>query len=227
MAVLVIEDEPHIRELIRLYLEREGYSVLEAGDGETGLAAAGCSPDLVILDIMLPRLDGWEVLRRLRRTGRVPVIMLTARSEESERVAGLELGADDYLTKPFSPRELVARVNAVLRRVAPAAASGREILVFPDFAIDATGREVTRAGTAVPFTIKEFDLLWLLASNPGRAFSREQLLEQVWDYAYAGDLRTVDVHVSRVRDKLGDTTSNPRYLKTVWGFGYKFEADKP
>jgi DNA-binding response OmpR family regulator len=232
-SVLVVDDEPHIRDLVRLYMKREGFEVREAADGEAGLASAReTPPDLIILDLMLPRLDGWEVCRELRRQSMVPIIMLTARDDEADRVLGLEMGADDYLTKPFSPRELVARVRAVLRRSSPATSgpngaegpeSRRQRLEFPGFFIDLTGRELGVGNERVPCPAKEFELLWLLASNPNRVFTREQLLRQVWDYDYFGDFRTVDVHVRRIREKIEADPSSPVYLKTVWGVGYKFE----
>lgn len=248
MAVLVVDDEANIRELIVTYLRREGYTALEAGDGDEALALARTHhPALIILDVMLPGRDGLEVCRELRREGGPPIIMLTARNDEVDRVVGLELGADDYVAKPFSPRELVARVKAVLRRAAPAqavAASAAEgtvgaaaagasghpglepPVVLPDFSIDCAARELIVRGQRVACTIKEFDLLWLFCNNPNRVFTREQLLQQVWDYDYFGDLRTVDVHVRRLREKIETPGAEPRYIKTVWGVGYKFEGVK-
>lgn len=220
--VLVVDDEPNIRELVRVYLEKE-FRVVEAEDGQKGLdLARELKPQLIILDLMLPRLDGWKVCRAIRAESTTPIIMLTAKSEETDRVLGLEMGADDYLTKPFSPRELVARVHAVLRRAHPT--FGVERLEFPDFTVDYAARELTVRGEKVLCPAKEFELLWLLASHPNRVFTREQLLEQVWDYDYFGDLRTVDVHVQRLRKKIEADLDNPRYIKTVWGVGYKFEG---
>ncbi len=234
-TILVVDDEPHIRELVKVFLEASGYRVLEAADGETALELARSShPDLVVLDLMLPGTDGWEVCRRLRQASGLPIIMLTARTDEVDRVVGLELGADDYLTKPFSPRELVARVRAVLRRAGERAGrpetadcSGPRRLAFACFALDREARELTVDGKPVPCPLKEFELLWTLATHPRRVFTREELLNLVWGYDYYGDLRTVDVHVRRLREKIEPDPARPRYLKTVWGVGYRFEGDHP
>lgn len=200
--ILVVDDDEKIREILRIYLEREGYEVEEAADGEGAiLAAERAKPDLVILDLMLPQLDGWEVCRRLRTKSQVPIIMLTARGEEFDRVLGLELGADDYVSKPFSPRELVARVRAVLRRTEKGP-SQVEALRFPGLEIDRSSRRVFCHDEEVALTPKEFELLWFLASNPERVFTREQLLDRVWGYEYLGDTRTVDTHIKRLREKL-------------------------
>ena len=236
-TILVVDDEPHIRDLVRLYMKREGFEIREAADGQEGLSLArGTSPDLIVLDLMLPKLDGWEVCREVRKDSAVPIIMLTARDDEADKVLGLEMGADDYLTKPFSPRELVARVRAVLRRAQPAPGAARteagagaggtlqpRRVELPDFSIDLTSRELRAQGRALPCPAKEFELLWLLVSNPSRVFTREQLLQQVWDYDYFGDFRTVDVHIRRIREKIEPDPSSPKYVKTVWGVGYKFE----
>ncbi len=238
-TILVVDDEPHIRDLVRLYMKREGFEVREAVDGQEGLGLArSTSPDLIVLDLMLPKLDGWEVCREIRKDSAVPIIMLTARDDEADKVLGLEMGADDYLTKPFSPRELVARVRAVLRRVQPPPGSARseagagvvvggalqpQRMELPDFSIDLTSRELRSHGQVLPCPAKEFELLWLLVSNPSRVFTREQLLQQVWDYDYFGDFRTVDVHIRRIREKIEPDPSSPKYIKTVWGVGYKFE----
>lgn len=220
--VLVVDDEPMVREVLARYLEKEGYEVEVAGDGEQALAAhEACSPDLVLLDLMLPRVDGLEVFRRMREHSSTAVIMLTAKGEETDRVVGLELGADDYVTKPFSPREVVARVRAVLRRSAPPETEGT--VVVGDLEIDGTGREARRAGVPIRLTRKEFDLLHLLASNPGRAFTRSELVDRVWDFAWDGDTATVTVHVRRLREKIEDDPSDPRHLLTVWGVGYRFD----
>jgi DNA-binding response OmpR family regulator len=223
--VLVIDDEAHIRELVRLYLQREGFEIDEAEDGEAGLAAAGGRTyDLIVLDVLLPRRDGWQVCREIRARSRVPIIMLTARDDESDVVVGLELGADDYLTKPFGPRELVARVRALLRRSRePEPEPDAERLQFPDFTLDLAARELVVRGTPVACPAKEFDLLWLLASNPRRVFSRDQLLEAVWGTAEFIEPRTVDVHVHRLRERVEPEPVRPRYLITVWGIGYRFE----
>ncbi|MEW6524093.1 MAG: response regulator transcription factor [Bacillota bacterium] len=221
--ILVVDDEPYIRELVRLYLMREGYDVLEATDGDMALEQALTGGvDLVILDIMLPGRDGWEVCRQLRAQSDVPVIILSARGEEIDRILGLEMGADDYLTKPFSPRELVSRVKAVLRRTLRPQ-NTQDDLVFANFSLNLPARELVVKGRAVPCPAREFDLLAFLAARPGRVFTREQLLEQVWGYEYFGDARTVDVHVRRLREKIEPIPEEPRYLVTVWGVGYKFQ----
>jgi len=222
--VLVVDDEPMIREVLARYLEKEGFDVEVAEDGEQALAAfASTSPDLVLLDLMLPRIDGLEVFRRMRERSPTAVIMLTAKGEETDRVVGLELGADDYVTKPFSPREVVARVRAVLRRATPPATDPHRVVVVGDLEIDGPRRELRRAGTPVRLTRKEFDLLFLLASNAGRTFSRSELLDDVWDFAWDGDTATVTVHVRRLREKIEDDPSKPRHLVTVWGVGYRFD----
>lgn len=230
--VLVIEDDPHVQEILRLYLEKDGYKVAAATDGRQGLAMARESnPALIILDLMLPGLGGWDLCRALRQESQVPVIMLTAKGEDYDKILGLELGADDYITKPFNPAEVVARVKAVLRRTAPATApEDVRVLRFPQLTIDLDRFTVEVAGRPVPLTPKETELLWFLAKRPGTVFNREQLLNQVWGYDYAGDARTVDVHIKRIRQKLQadglPENSFPWSLKTVWGVGYKFEVDK-
>ncbi len=218
-TVLVVDDEPHIVELASLYLRNDGYNVLNAGDGQEALQLIEKRrPDLVVLDIMLPGLDGWEVCRRLRQGGNdVPIIMLTARGEDVDRIVGLELGADDYMVKPFNPRELVARVKAVLRRTEGEAPAG-EVLRIGQLEIAADRREVRVAGADVKLRTKEFDLLLALAERPGFVFSRDQLLDRVWNYDYAGGTRTVDVHVARLRDKLEGSGVR---IETVWNVGYK------
>lgn len=230
--ILVIEDDPHVQEILRLYLEKDGYKAAAATDGRDGLARAWeLKPDLIILDLMLPGLGGWDLCRALRQKSQVPVIMLTAKGEDYDKILGLELGADDYITKPFNPAEVVARVKAVLRRTT--AAKGPEdvrVLRFPLLTIDLDRFTVEVAGRPVPLTPKETELLWFLAKRPGTVFNREQLLNQVWGYDYAGDARTVDVHIKRIRQKLQQEgsaeNSYPWSLKTVWGVGYKFEVDK-
>jgi DNA-binding response OmpR family regulator len=221
-TVLVVDDEPTIREVVVRYLERDGFTTLEAADGSEAQALIEREPpSLVILDLMLPGTGGLELCRWIRARSSLPVIMLTARGEEADRIVGLELGADDYVAKPFSPRELVARVRSVLRRSEPAAEGG-ERLVFDDLAIDASTREVTKAGEALRLTAKEFDLLWFLASHPRRVFARDQLMDRVWGYEAAFDTGTLTVHVRRLREKIEDDPSLPRYLETVWGVGYRF-----
>ncbi len=219
--VLVIEDDRSIQELIRLYLEKENFEVKLASDGNEGLESVYESPPaLVILDLMLPRIDGWEVCRRIRDAHAIPIIMLTARDAVSDRINGLELGADDYVTKPFDPRELVARVRAVLRRSQTPAETHLE---FNDFSMNYDQRRVIQGGSEAYLTAKEFDLLWLLANHPGRVFTRDQLLNQVWGYEFYGNVRTVDVHIRHLREKIEPDPGNPRYILTVWGVGYKFE----
>jgi two-component system response regulator ResD len=224
--VLVVDDEPMVREVLARYFEREGFDVDEASDGRLALERiAGSPPDLVLLDLMLPGIDGYEVFRRLRSSSSTPVIMLTARGEETDRIVGLELGADDYVTKPFSPREVVARARAVLRRTSDQASrSTTGSIRAGRIEIDLDRREVLRDGEPVHLTRKEFDLLAYLASSAGVAFTRSQLLEDVWDFAWAGDSATVTVHVRRLREKIEDDPSEPRHLVTVWGVGYRFES---
>ncbi len=221
--ILVVEDEPTVSDVVEGYLRREGYQVDSASDGVEGLhMALRQQHDLVVLDVMLPGLDGLEVCRRLRTTCQTPVIMLTARAEDGDAILGLGLGADDYVRKPFSPPELMARVKAVLRR--GQAGAGSTTVSFGELRIDAAARTVWRGEAGVDLTAKEFDLLWHLASYPGQVFSREQLLSGVWGYDYLGDTNTVTVHIRRLREKLEWDPSAPRWLKTVWGVGYKLEV---
>jgi two-component system response regulator ResD len=220
-TVLVADDEDHIRELVKLYLMNEGFRVILAKTGTEALKAwREQAPSLVILDIMMPEMDGREVLKLIRKERKTPVIMLTAKDAEMDKVYGLELGADDYVTKPFSPRELVSRVKAVLRRAEEPAP---EAVSYPGLTINKESREVIAAGQRMTLPPKEFDLLWLLATNPNKVFSREYLLETVWEYTYFGDIRTVDVHVRRLRQKIEKDPEHPEYIKTAWGVGYKFE----
>ena len=220
--VLVVDDEPTIREIVVSYLEREGFTTLEAADGNRARELLERdTPDLVVLDLMLPGTDGLELCRWIRSRSRLPVIMLTARGEESDRIVGLELGADDYVTKPFSPRELAARVRTVLRRAEPDVAVD-ERLSYNGLVIDSSTREVTRGHESLRLTAREFDLLWFLASHPRRVFSREHLMRRVWGYSAALDTGTVTVHMRRLREKIEDDPSHPRHLETVWGVGYRF-----
>jgi DNA-binding response OmpR family regulator len=224
--ILVVDDEARLVSLVRGYLEGEGYEVASAGDGRAALILTRqFSPDLIVLDLMMPEMDGWEFLRLLRRESNAPVIMLTARVEEADRIAGLEMGADDYLTKPFSPRELVARVRAVLRRTQPSEAGLPDVLRAGDLQLDQTGHTVREAGRDIELTPMEFDLLAVLMRHPGRAFSRLELLEQTQGYAYDGYERTVDVHVKNLRKKLEQDSAQPRYVLTVFGVGYRFNPD--
>ncbi|MDI6824105.1 MAG: response regulator transcription factor [Bacillota bacterium] len=228
--VLVVEDEAVLLSTLKFNLEKEGYAVATARDGWEALEVARAEkPDLVILDVMLPELDGIEVCRHLRRESAVPVVMLTARGEEIDRVVGLEVGADDYVTKPFSMRELMARVRAVLRRVAldreAAAASTRDTQVVEagPVSIDAGARRVRVRGENVELRPKEFDLLWLLVQNRGMVLSRDLILEKVWGYDFPGDMRTVDVHIRWLREKIEENPGQPRWITTVRGLGYRFE----
>ena len=223
-TVLVVDDEPIVREVVVRYLRREGYETLEAADGPRARELLERhEPSLVVLDLMLPGIEGLDLCRWIRSRSDLPVIMLTARGEESDRIVGLELGADDYVTKPFSPRELAVRVRAVLRR-STRSRRRDERLTFDGIEIDAGAREVTRDGEALRLTAKEFDLLYFLASNPRRVFSREHLMERVWGYSAALDTGTITVHVRRLREKIEDDPSHPRFLETVWGVGYRFVA---
>ncbi|MFP4200900.1 MAG: winged helix-turn-helix domain-containing protein [Bacillota bacterium] len=220
--ILIIEDDGNIRKLLALYLKREGFKVLTASSGQEGLDLFFSeAPDLVILDIMLPDIDGWEICRRIRHKDTCPVIMLTALDSTRDKVAGLELGSDDYITKPFEPREMIARVRAVLRRSSDTVRG--PILKFPDLTIDQKAHRVIRCGEEIHLTAREFDLLWLLANHPGQVFTRDQLLDRVWGYEFYGNIRTVDVHIRHLREKMEPDPDHPRYIKTVWGVGYKFE----
>jgi len=244
MKILIIEDEANIVQLIRLYLEQAGFTVLAASDGAAGLELhAREHPDLVILDLMLPALDGMEVCRRIRAWASTPILMLTARHGEEDRIAGLELGADDYLVKPFSPREVVSRVKAILRRSSPSSTSSsvqetagtsaadkteNEVRHFGGLTINIPARSIEVNGQKVTLTAKEFDLLVTLSAAPERVFTRESLLNQVWGYTYLGDGRTVDVHIGTLRKKIEAIEGAPRdihYIKTVWGVGYKFTLE--
>jgi DNA-binding response OmpR family regulator len=222
--ILVVDDEAKIVKLIRSYLEQAGYAVVEAGDGQTALIQARREkPDLVVLDLGLPSIDGIEVARILRREGNTPIIMLTARIEDTDKIVGLELGADDYVTKPFNPRELVARVRAVLRRttgVPPAV----EVLQAGPLVVDLSGHQATLDGRELDLTPTEFDLLAVLLQNPGRVFTRLELLDRVQGDAYEGYERTVDAHIKNLRAKLGDDPRQPRFIQTVFGVGYKLGA---
>ena len=221
--VLVIEDDGNIAELLRLYLEKEGFTVKIAKDGGTGVTEANeFKPNLILLDIMLPVLDGWGVCREIRRTSGVPIIMLTAKGETFDKVTGLELGADDYIVKPFEPKELIARIHAVLRRYGEEPENAEKRLNFHKLTINLDSYELLVDGQKIDTPPKELELLFHLASSPNRVYTRNQLLDEVWGFDYFGDSRTVDVHVKRLREKL-EGTSEHWNLKTVWGVGYKFE----
>ncbi len=234
MKILIIEDEANIVQLIRLYLEQANFTVISASDGVSGLELhAREHPDLVILDLMLPALDGMEVCRRIRAWAATPILMLTARTGEEDRIAGLELGADDYLVKPFSPREVVSRVKAILRRTAGENVGAKSIVPkndevrrFDKLTINLPERRVEVNGQRVTLTAKEFDLLAMLTSAQERVFTREALLNQVWGYTYVGDGRTVDVHIGTLRKKIEAVKDAPHYIKTVWGVGYKFTLEE-
>jgi len=221
--ILIVDDDKNICEVIKLYLQKEGYKVTLAYDGQAGIEAFERStPSLVVLDIMMPRKDGWEVLKEIRKSSAVPVIMLTAKGETIDKVLGLELGADDYIVKPFDPKEFIARVKAVMRRANMQEEENRQIK-YDDLMIDISNYTVTYKGEIVEMPPKEIELLFFLASHPNKVFTREQLLQHVWDFEFFGDSRTVDVHIKRLRKKLYDQGPNWE-IKTVWGVGYKFEV---
>jgi DNA-binding response OmpR family regulator len=226
VRILVAEDEPSIADIVRIYLERSGYQVDIVTDGQAALDYLDSKlPDLVVLDIMLPNVDGFTITRYIREHNDVPIIMLTSRREEIDRIAGLELGADDYVVKPFSPQELVSRVRAVLRRSHRKQVEAKEHpLVFNDLVIDPKTRLVTIAGKEILLTAREFDLLWYMAEHPRHVFSRLQLLEAVWGLSDYIDASTVTVHIRRLREKIEEDPANPQHIQTVWGVGYKFEA---
>jgi two-component system response regulator ResD len=225
--ILIVDDEPQVLEVLKLYLSRDGFRVTTVGDGSSALTAFEThAPDLVVLDLMLPKVDGFQVFKELRAKSAVPIIMLTARGDELDRVLGLELGADDYIVKPFSPREVVARVKNVLRRVSqPAPDSSEQALTYGDLRIDPRTHLVETNQHEVELTSKEFDLLYFLAKHPGQVFTRAQLLDKVWGYEFYGDASTVTVHIRRLREKIEPDPAQPRYLSTVWGVGYKFEKE--
>ena len=225
--ILVVDDDTNICELLRLYLTKEGYQVTVANDGEEGLEKFNqVKPDMVLLDVMMPKMDGLEVCRRIRKAGNTPVMMLTAKGETFDKVLGLELGADDYMEKPFDSKELVARVKAVLRRYKPVTVetpdSETKGVEYPDLSINLTNYSVVYMGHTIDMPPKELELLYFLASSPNHVFTREQLLDQIWGYEYIGDTRTVDVHIKRLREKIKDHDSWK--ISTIWGVGYKFEV---
>ena len=223
-AVLVVDDDPTVREVVCTYLRADGYAVSEADNGEAALTMIRrAPPDLVVLDVMLPGVDGLEVCRQLRGSTDLPIIMLTALGSEEDRVVGLELGADDYLTKPFSPRELVLRVGSVLRRVRESISPDPTTLTDGDLVVDGASRQVRVGGRPVTLTVREFDLLRFLVANPGQVFTRAELLERVWGWSF-GDQSTVTVHVRRLREKVEPDPTSPTRLITVWGVGYRWEA---
>jgi DNA-binding response OmpR family regulator len=222
-TVLVVDDEPIVRDVVVRYLERDGHRTLEAATGDEARCLLEREPPaLVVLDVMLPGVSGLELCRWIRSRSEVPIVMLTALGEEADRIVGLELGADDYLTKPFSPRELAVRVRNLMRRTAPSIHSATPTIAFGDIVIDPVAREVRKGGELLRLTLKELDLLLFFASNPRQVFSRDQLMDRVWDYRSALDTGTVTVHVRRLRQKIEDDASRPRHLETVFGSGYRF-----
>lgn len=223
--ILLVDDDPNIRQLVRLYLEREGFDVTEADRGDSALKEfKAAPPNLMLLDVMLPGMDGWQVCREVRKVSNIPIIMLTAKDETFDKVLGLELGADDYVVKPFDTKELVARIKAVIRRYQNGGDPAEKELAFPGLTINMSQYTVTYMGKEMDMPPKELELLYFLASHPGMVFTREQLLEQVWGYDYFGDSRTVDVHVKRLREKLSGGEAMGWQIKTVWGVGYKFDV---
>ena len=222
--VLIVDDDPNINQLIKLYLEKEGYETETAERGDDALNLFKKNPpQIVLLDLMLPGMDGWQVCREIRKISTIPIIMLTAKDETFDKVLGLELGADDYMTKPFDPKELIARIKAVMRRTQTAVAPERE-LAFPNLVINMSTYLVTYNGKDIEMPPKEIELLYFLASHPNKVFTRDQLLEQVWGFDYFGDSRTVDVHIKRIREKLPGSEEYGWQIKTVWSVGYKFEV---
>lgn len=222
--VLIVDDDKNICELLRLYLEKDGYVTVIANDGDEAVKAFNAQePDIILLDVMLPKLDGWQVCREIRKTSQVPIIMLTAKGETFDKVFGLELGADDYITKPFDAKEVVARIKAVMRRGVKAAENADKVVKYDKLVINLTNYELWVDGKQIDTPPKELELIYHLASNPNRVFTRDQLLDEVWSFDYYGDSRTVDVHVKRLREKL-EGVSDKWSLKTVWGVGYKFEV---
>ncbi len=222
--ILIVDDDVNICELLRLYLEKDGFEAVVVNDGETALKSTQSNNfDLILLDIMLPRLDGWQVCREIRKTSNIPIIMLTAKGETFDKILGLELGADDYVSKPFDTKEVIARIKAVLRRSESDKSSEIKEVRFDKLKINLTNYELVVNGVAIDTPPKELELIYHLASNPNRVYTRDQLLDEVWGFDYYGDSRTVDVHVKRLREKLEDVSSE-WCLKTVWGVGYKFEV---
>lgn len=227
-TVLIADDEPQIREILSIYFKKEGFKVIEAADGAEALVQVQAGkPDIILLDIMMPVLDGLEVCKQVRKISDIPIIMLTAKDSDDDRILGLEIGADDYISKPFNTQEVVARVKAVLRRTnASMSGQNKQVLEYPNLMINLSEYRVVAFGREITFTAKEMELLWCLASNPGIVFSRNQLLEKIWGYTYYGDTRTVDTHIKRVRHKLDIPPDSTWDIMTVWGVGYKFEVKK-
>ncbi|MDY6029592.1 MAG: response regulator transcription factor [Acidaminococcaceae bacterium] len=223
--ILIADDEAQIREILRIYFEKENFEVIEAEDGaEAILKVQSAKPDIMLLDIMMPVMDGIEVCKQVRKISDLPIIMVTAKEEDDDRIAGLEIGADDYITKPFNTREVVARVKAVLRRAASDKKGDDQRIIYDGLIVDMEQYVVTAFDNRMTFTTKEMELLWFLASNPNKAFSRNQLLENIWGYSYYGDTRTVDTHIKRIRQKLNIPADSKWDITTIWGVGYKFEV---
>lgn len=226
MKILVVDDDASIRQLLQITLQVEGYEVVLAEDGAQALTLVDTEQvDLIVLDLMLPHMDGWEVCRKVREKGDLPIIMLTAKDDEVDTILGLKQGADDYITKPFSPRELVARIEAVLRRSNRKSGGSKFCLHFPGLTVDLSRRAVTVNGEDMEVSPKEFDLLWEMGQRQGQVYSRESLLDKIWGYDYYGTTRTVDVHIKRIRAKLEEAQPKYTYIQTVWGVGYKFEVN--
>lgn len=222
--ILVVDDDANICELLRLYMEKDGYDVVIANDGESAVKMfSEVKPDIILLDIMLPKMDGWQVCREIRKVAETPIIMVTAKGETFDKVLGLELGADDYIVKPFDTKEVMARIKAVLRRTSTGNSDECMSVEFEDLSINLTNYEMKVKGEVIPTPPKELELIYHLASNPNKVFTRDQLLDEVWGFEYYGDSRTVDVHVKRLREKL-ENISDKWALRTVWGVGYKFEV---
>lgn len=222
--ILVVDDDANICELLRLYMEKDGYDVVIANDGESAVKMfSEVKPDIILLDIMLPKMDGWQVCREIRKVAETPIIMVTAKGETFDKVLGLELGADDYIVKPFDTKEVMARIKAVLRRTSTGNSDESMSVEFEDLSINLTNYEMKVKGEVIPTPPKELELIYHLASNPNKVFTRDQLLDEVWGFEYYGDSRTVDVHVKRLREKL-ENISDKWALRTVWGVGYKFEV---
>ena len=222
ITILVVDDESRMRKLIKDFLAQKGYSILEAGDGEEALQVYEENKshiNLILLDVMMPKLDGWSVLRQIRQSSRIPIIMLTARGEEQDELFGFELGVDEYISKPFSPKILVARVEAILKRTAP---DSKEVKDYGGVEIDKEGRTVKVDGKLIELSLREYELLTYIVENKDIALSRDKILNNVWNYDYFGDARTIDTHVKKLRSKLGE---KGEYIKTIWGMGYKFEVD--
>lgn len=225
MKILIVDDDPNIRQLLQITLQVEGYEVALAEDGAQALQLLQREPvDLILLDLMLPEVDGWQVCRKVRETSETPMIMLTAKDDEVDTILGLKLGADDYITKPFSPRELVARVEAVIRRTIRGNGGSAHVLSFPGLSIDQMRRQVKINGEDLEISPKEFEILWEMGQYPGHVYTRESLLDKIWGYDYYGTTRTVDVHIKRLRAKMEQAQPHYSYIQTVWGVGYKFEV---